>query len=490
VSRGFLAGAGWGTVVAGVGLVVASQVTDLRPVKPAQAPETVGVAVAPVTDKMAPPMLATTDIAPPTGIATTEPQPQVPEPVEQTEVPATTPLMEPDTQDAGPEDAEAEITAPQAQTEIASPDVPAPAETAPEAPVPPTAASTGLTQGASDLPQAVVSDTAPVALPDPVLAPMPDAMAIPEALPEPILAPEPAIPAETPFVVDPNLNVIPPQPPVPDVAMEPEATPARPAPGFQSAVNGVTTGRLPAIGRGTDPAPSQAAATADIGNLAPIEQFARPFSNTSSKPLFAILLQDTGGPDVDREALAAIPFPVTFVIDPALPDAATAAAIYRAAGQEVVMLASGLPAGANASDIATSFEAMARVLPEAVGVVDKEQGGFQGNRTLATQVLAVIKDQGRGVISWDRGLNAASQVAQRDGLSHVAIFRPLDGNEENSPLIRRYLDRAAFKAAQDGRVVVAGHTRPETVTAVLEWAVEGRAATVAIAPVTAVMSRQ
>jgi uncharacterized protein len=37
---------------------------------------------------------------------------------------------------------------------------------------------------------------------------------------------------------------------------------------------------------------------------------------------------------------------------------------------------------------------------------------------------------------------------------------------------------------------VAGHTRPETVAALLEWAVEGRAATVAIAPATAAMTVQ
>jgi hypothetical protein len=130
------------------------------------------------------------------------------------------------------------------------------------------------------------------------------------------------------------------------------------------------------------------------------------------------------------------------------------------------------------------------VLPEAVGVVDLETGGFQGNRSLATQVLALIEDEGRGVVSWDKGLNAAAQVAQREGVRHAVIFRSLDSEGEASPLIRRYLDRAAFKAAQDGRVVVAGKTRPETVAALLEWALEGRAATVALAPSTAVMITQ
>ncbi len=266
----------------------------------------------------------------------------------------------------------------------------------------------------------------------------------------------------------------------------------RPSTGFGGSVDGVKTGRLPSIEAvpATGATPAAGSITITGASSAPIDRFAKAFENVEKKPVFAILLQDTGGPDIDREALAAIPFPVSFVIDPMLPDAATAAQIYRAAGQEVLMMASGIPEGAQASDLAVSFEVMAKTLPEAVAVVDLEQGGFQGNRVLATQVIALIQDQGRGVISWDRGLNAASQVARRDGVPSAVIFRALDAGNESSPVIRRYLDRAAFKAAQDGRVVVAGQTRPETVAALLEWAVEGRAATVAIAPATAVMTKQ
>ena len=69
------------------------------------------------------------------------------------------------------------------------------------------------------------------------------------------------------------------------------------------------------------------------------------------------------------------------------------------------------------------------------------------------------------------------------------IFRRLDGEGESIATIRRYLDRAAFKAAQEGVVVVIGDTREATVAAILEWTVEGRAATVTLAPVTAVLGR-
>ncbi len=275
------------------------------------------------------------------------------------------------------------------------------------------------------------------------------------------------------------------------------------APRFAGTVPGVTTGRLPSITAPGSAEPSGAedenAATVPEGSGAdavaesdapPVLRYARAFDNPEGKPVFAIVLRDTGGPDIDREALAALTVPVSFAIDPTLPDAETAAAIYRAAGQEVLMLATGIPEGATASDVEVTFESHSRMLDESVAVLEPETGGVQGNRVLAQQVLTAVKAQGRGVLSWERGLNALSQIARRDGLENAVVFRSLDSAGEAAPVIRRYLDRAAFKAAQDGRVVVAGTTRPETVAAILEWLVEGRADTVALAPVTAAMTAQ
>ena len=101
----------------------------------------------------------------------------------------------------------------------------------------------------------------------------------------------------------------------------------------------------------------------------------------------------------------------------------------------------------------------------------------------------MVKAMGRGLLTYDRGLNPADQVARREGLPSAMIFRELDAQNESAPLIRRYLDRAAFKAAQEGRVVVLGSTNLETITALMEWAVEGRGASVALAPISAVLSK-
>ena len=152
------------------------------------------------------------------------------------------------------------------------------------------------------------------------------------------------------------------------------------------------------------------------------------------------------------------------------------------------MLATGIPEGATPGDLEQTFQSLAATLPEAVGVIDQAAGGFQGNRPLATQVVPILTAQGRGLVTFDAGLNAADQEARRAALPSAMVFRRLDAEGEATATIRRYLDRAAFKAAQEGRVVVLGDTRPETVAALLEWAVEGRAASVALAPITAVMT--
>jgi polysaccharide deacetylase 2 family uncharacterized protein YibQ len=253
-----------------------------------------------------------------------------------------------------------------------------------------------------------------------------------------------------------------------------------------TSVPGVQANTLPQIGVAPQP---DASATAPAEDK-PIARFARRFEAVQGKPLFAILLKDVGGAGMSRAELAKLPFPVSFVVDPLATDAKVAAETYRTAGQEVLMLANGLPAGADAGDVAETFQTLQAIVPEAVGVIDEDTLGFQDNRALASLVLPVIADQGRGLVTYDRGLNAADQIARRDGLPAAVVFRRLDGAGESQPTIRRYLDRAVFKASQMGSVVVLGDTRADTVAAILQWTIEGKASTVDLAPISAVMARK
>ena len=144
------------------------------------------------------------------------------------------------------------------------------------------------------------------------------------------------------------------------------ASPAdRPVTGFSGAVGGVVTGRLPRIGDApeTDPA-----AVTDPALLDPIDRYARAFNNPQGKPVFAIVLIDRGDPGLDRAALAALPLPVTFVLDPTLPDVAGLANACIAAGQEVAMLATAIPAGATAANPEVTFGAHAAALPQAAAM--------------------------------------------------------------------------------------------------------------------------
>lgn len=469
--RNFLAGLLWGTVVAGLGLAVISQVAPM----PQRAPADMAadpVATPEALDPAAVPETVTTEAAPETSAVQPAPETAVTEAAPETATPEALPETAAKTaKTTAPADP---VSATPPAAEVAAPTAPAPSDASSPAPaLAADQASPATIAAPSAQPDAQGSDPAPAKADLPPPAPSETAEALLTPAPEPETAPEPAKVAPEPVTPEATMPETGMADPMPEV-IAPDTT-------LPKAVDGVTTGRLPAIGK-ADPAP-EAAPTPKP----PIEQFARAFDNPTAKPMFAVVLIDTAAADLDRARLAALPFPVTFAIDPAAENAAAAAQIYRAAGQEVVMLATGIPAGATAADLEQTFQSNAATLPEAVAVLDLATDGFQDNRPLATMVVPVLQAQGRGLLTFDKGLNAADQVARREGLRAATIFRSLDAEGEDTPLIRRYLDRAAFKAAQEGRVIVIGQTRDETVAALLEWTVEGRAASVALAPLTAVL---
>ncbi|MEM6635260.1 MAG: divergent polysaccharide deacetylase family protein [Pseudomonadota bacterium] len=262
--------------------------------------------------------------------------------------------------------------------------------------------------------------------------------------------------------------------------------------------------RLPTIGSGDAPGEEdveeEPVETADEGieagetddaesaaNLGALARNSAPFAREGDLPLLSLVLVDVGGEGLDLATLTTFSFPVTFAIDPTRPGAAEAADAYRAAGYEVLILADGLPENAKPSDVEVLLGGYLDLLPQAIGVVDTADNGFQTRRDLVNQVVEILSESGHGLLTYDRGLNAAQQIAEREGVPAALVFRELDASKENTDTIKRYLDRAAFRAGQDGQVVMIGRTYPETVTALFSWALEARSRTVKLAPLSAVM---
>lgn len=326
----------------------------------------------------------------------------------------------------------------------------------------------------------------------------------PQSPEAPIGITEPAAPAATgapPEVTTaaprvPEVNAQPAAPQQPDAAPETDGTPSETAATEQPVTERpVVSNRLPQIGatpadtteatevEEAEPAP----VSGDTPTLGALARNARPFENPDGKPLFSVILIDEGAAGLDLSVLQTFTFPVTFAIDPMRPDAQAAADAFADAGFEVVVLATGLPAGATASDLETTLGSHLSRIPQAVAVMDPPQDGLAGERDLVQQAIAMAHQDGHGLIGWSKGLGPLETAMRKGGTPVAGIYRALDAEGERSSVIRRYLDRAAFKAAQDGSVIMVGSSRPETVTALFEWALSSKSGQVALAPVSAIL---
>ncbi len=82
-------------------------------------------------------------------------------------------------------------------------------------------------------------------------------------------------------------------------------------------------------------------------------------------------------------------------------------------------------------------------------------------------------------------LTTAQKLAAKEGVPSATVFRDFDSKGQTAVVIRRFLDQAAFKAGRDNNVVMIGRLRADTVQALMLWALQDRAETVAIGPVSA-----
>lgn len=244
------------------------------------------------------------------------------------------------------------------------------------------------------------------------------------------------------------------------------------------------------VDRSTESSDGTGTMAEDTVGLPPIEAFAAPFQNADDKPLMAIVLIDTGvdltdGP-VGVAALESFPYPLSFAVDASLPDAARRIADYRAQGFEVILTVD-LPQGATASDVETTLSAVLADRPEVVAIMEGAGAGLQNSREASDQITEALRATGHGLVLQSKGLNTAQKMALREGVPTGLIFRDFDSAGQTPPVIRRFLDQAAFRAGQEGGVIMVGRLRSDTITALLLWGLQDRAQRVALAPISAVL---
>lgn len=308
-----------------------------------------------------------------------------------------------------------------------------------------------------------------------------------EAEPEAVVALVEDVPAEVPTID------IPVPVPAPVAQAAPTDAPSAPAvltlPNATAMPSGDATIKVNRVITSEPEEASEAPEAAPVPDDAPaIVRYAADFQNLENKPLMSIILLDDGIMKGADTALKNLPFPVTVVLDPSSPDAAQKMGAYRAAGIEVGVR-SALPAGASPSDVQIAFEASFGALSETVLLFDAGNGGMQSDRAVTEQALSILSKDGRGLVIVSSGLNSSMREADKAGVPAGVIYRDLDGQGEDARNIRRFMDQAAFRARQESGVILLARIRPDTISALQLWGTANRAGQVALAPASAILTR-
>lgn len=241
---------------------------------------------------------------------------------------------------------------------------------------------------------------------------------------------------------------------------------------------------------GGDLTPSSEAGEAALSDDPPLppplalETYAVPFVNIEQRPIVSIVLMDGGASPFPSDLLGDLPVPVSFAVEAGSPSAKERMAQYRAAGYEVLVIPAVSPE-ATLEEMDAALDAALVDVPESVAFLDPFENGYTQRRALAEPGIARLSETGHGLLHLLGDETNPDLIALRAGVPSLTVFRDFDAEGESSRVITRFLDQAAFKARQQGVVVMLGRTRPETFAAITVWAQRSRATSVAIAPISA-----
>jgi uncharacterized protein len=268
-------------------------------------------------------------------------------------------------------------------------------------------------------------------------------------------------------------------------------------------VAGVRTDRLPQIGVAAETQPvaprdtqlqdgpddgSPAGVQAGPSGTLPRWQRSAIAIEPDGRPLIGLVLLDLANDPESEAAILALPMPITVALPPFAEDAPRRARAYAAAGHEVVLTLDEVPGLARASDLEVLFDSWLTAFPDVIGVIDTQAADARRARSLAPELIPILRDLGLGLIAPERGLSPLLNAARGGGVAEAGLYRTLDGGDMDTAALGRILDRVAFEARRQGRLAVVGRVdHAATRAAVAAWlspeAAAGRAGQVQTVPV-------
>jgi len=244
---------------------------------------------------------------------------------------------------------------------------------------------------------------------------------------------------------------------------------------------------LPATTTVAEKASAPAAAPGELDQSASgpaVEVFAVAFTGDTSKPMLAIILEDTL--ETSLQPLVDTGQPLNFAL-PAGVDSSESAQSIRESGFEVVAM---LPPGMSRTDgLADNIARYMQNVPVAVAVLDADTNGVMLNRDAMEAVLKATRPAGLGVITFaGTGDLVARDQAIRVGVPYGNVVQIIDKTLDVD-LILQALDRAAFDALTKGSSIVFARTKPETIDAIVRWMGGAFAQRLQVVPVSVAIQR-
>jgi len=197
-----------------------------------------------------------------------------------------------------------------------------------------------------------------------------------------------------------------------------------------------------------------------------LEVFAVSFTGDTSKPMLAIILEDTL--ETSLLPLFETGQPLNFAL-PAGVDSSESAQSIRESGYDVAQYINNVPV--------------------AVALMDASTSGLMLNCDAMRHVLDTTQPSGLGVITFaGTGDLVARDQALRAGAAYGNVVQIIDKTPDVD-LILQALDRAAFEALTKGSSIVFARTKPATIEAITRWMDGAFAQRLQIVPVSVAIQR-